>query len=442
MLNNLLAAWYWNETLKIVCLVLACVSLAIVCVYLTYTIVKIIRQSRIDVEREEREPCTALTVVPPAPVEAPEEEQRLAEEGEVIYLSGAVAAPVREEVPPAAEPLPECGAISPDADVSVSAADLGGKRKTLADRLLVSAEETRGYFEEIKAFLARYSALRCIESKLYLTYQYKKRPVAKLTVLGKSALIYLPLDVKEYENSKYRFEDKSAVKSFANFPAELKVRSPRGLKYAKELLEKILADLGVEPDAAVAEDISETPAAETATEEKKTGSETFAPAREETVVNDSAAQGGLFAAAAASEAAELGGKRKTLQDRIAATSEEVKGYFEEITAFLAQFSAVAVLRGKLYLTYRWKKRAVVKCTVHGKAVVLHLALDPAAFADTKYRMEDKSGVQSFANFPAEFKVKSERSLKYGKELISYILENLGAIQGDKNAAAVRKEIGS
>ena len=164
--------------------------------------------------------------------------------------------------------------------------------------------------------------------------------------------------------------------------------------------------------------------------------------REETVVNDSAAQGGLIAAAAASEAAELGGKRKTLQDRIAATSEEVKGYFEEITAFLAQFSAVAVLRGKLYLTYRWKKRAVVKCTVHGKAVVLHLALDPAAFADTKYRMEDKSGVQSFANFPAEFKVKSERSLKYGKELISYILENLGAIQGDKNAAAVRKEIGS
>ena len=437
MLNNLLAAWYWNETLKIVCLVLACVSLAIVCVYLTYTIVKIIRQSRIDVEREEHEPCTALTVVPPAPVEAPEEEQRLAEEGEVIYLSGAVAAPVREEVPPAAEP--ECGAISPDADLSVSAADLGGKRKTLADRLLVSAEETRGYFEEIKAFLARYSALRCIESKLYLTYQYKKRPVAKLTVLGKSALIYLPLDVKEYENSKYRFEDKSAVKSFANFPAELKVRSPRGLKYAKELLEKILADLGVEPDAAVAEDISETPVAE---DEEKTCSETFAPAREETVVNDSAAQGGLFAAAAASEAAELGGKRKTLQDRIAATSEEVKGYFEEITAFLAQFSAVAVLRGKLYLTYRWKKRAVVKCTVHGKAVVLHLALDPAAFADTKYRMEDKSGVQSFANFPAEFKVKSERSLKYGKELISYILENLGAIQGDKNAAAVRKEIGS
>ncbi|PWM71562.1 MAG: hypothetical protein DBX59_08645, partial [Bacillota bacterium] len=188
MSNNLLFVWYWNDTLKIVCLVLACVSLAVVTAYLIYMIAKN-RKARYAVEQEK--PVYALAVIPSVPVASFPEEQRAVAEGEVLYLYGAVAEAYEEPfVPPfVAEPTEE-EPVAPPA--VVPDAGFEGKRKTLQDRLDSSDDETRGYFEEIKAFLAQYPAVNRIESKLYLTYVYKKRPVVKMTVHGKAALLYYP----------------------------------------------------------------------------------------------------------------------------------------------------------------------------------------------------------------------------------------------------------
>ena len=440
MSNNLLFVWYWNDTLKIVCLVLACVSLAVVTAYLIYMIAKN-RKARYAVEQEK--PVYALAVIPSVPVASFPEEQRAVAEGEVLYLYGAVAEAYEEPfVPPfVAEPTEE-EPVAPPA--VVPDAGFEGKRKTLQDRLDSSDDETRGYFEEIKAFLAQYPAVNRIESKLYLTYVYKKRPVVKMTVHGKAALLYYPFDANAEENSKYHFEDKSAVKAFANFPAEFKLKSDRGLKYAKELILLAMEKAGVPEDAKIeivpAEEVALTVAEEpviTAAPEEEiavaeiVSEEATAPAEELVLAEDGAET--LVAAAAAAEvlpAIVVGdgvfeGKRKTLQDRLDSSDDETRGYFEEIKAFLAQYPAVNCITSKLYLTYVYKKRPVVKMTVHGKAALLYYPFDANAEENSKYHFEDKSAVKAFANFPAEFKLKSDRGLKYAKELILYAMEYAG-----------------
>ena len=74
-----------------------------------------------------------------------------------------------------------------------------------------------------------------------------------------------------------------------------------------------------------------------------------------------------------------------------------------------------------------KGRKTVACLLFkGKKLCLALALDPVRFADTKYRVTNVSEVKRFAQTPTLIKLTSARKMKYAKELIALMMEEIGA----------------
>ena len=57
--------------------------------------------------------------------------------------------------------------------------------------------------------------------------------------------MYIALDAAKYENTKYNLRDVSDSKKFEETPSMLKIKSSRGLKYAIELVDILMAELGI-----------------------------------------------------------------------------------------------------------------------------------------------------------------------------------------------------
>ena len=78
------------------------------------------------------------------------------------------------------------------------------------------------------------------------TYKRGRAPIAKIDIKGKSLIMWLALDPAEFENTKYHFKDVSDRRIGESYPMLIKVRSPRSLKYALELIAKLMETLGIE----------------------------------------------------------------------------------------------------------------------------------------------------------------------------------------------------
>ena len=74
-------------------------------------------------------------------------------------------------------------------------------------------------------------------------------------------------------------------------------------------------------------------------------------------------------------------------------------------------------------TFKAGGRVVAKVTIIGKTPVLFLALDPAQFENTKYRIEDASKYAKYAVTPARFKVNAERKVGYARDLIALAMQD-------------------
>lgn len=83
-----------------------------------------------------------------------------------------------------------------------------------------------------------------------------RKTLARLTIVGKTLRVYFALRPAELD-AKYNVTDCSEIKKYSAFPALIKIRGPRSLKYAQELIVKVCVGMPVKenPDAVSAEDI-------------------------------------------------------------------------------------------------------------------------------------------------------------------------------------------
>lgn len=63
--------------------------------------------------------------------------------------------------------------------------------------------------------------------------------------------------------------------------------------------------------------------------------------------------------------------------------------------------------------------------MRGKTLNVYFALDPADYADTKYKIKDVSSVACNANVPSLYKIKNERRRLYAKQLIAELMQANG-----------------
>ena len=144
-----------------------------------------------------------------------------------------------EKIP--AEVVEELAAESENGVFDPFAALKRKKQKTFKQKLRAGTPLLRARYKAIKAKINEIDRVRIIESNKSESYKHGSKPIAKLTVKGKTLNAYLALPPSEYAETKYIFIDASEIKAYEKYPMRVKITSDRQLKWACELVDEIVA---------------------------------------------------------------------------------------------------------------------------------------------------------------------------------------------------------
>lgn len=112
------------------------------------------------------------------------------------------------------------------------------------EKLELTSAENKERYQELKDVLIQYGAKSRISYSAD-TLKIGKDVVAKFGIKRTSLSLYLALDPKDYVETKYSFTDVSDVKKYSLVPMKVKIKSNRAVKWAKELIEDMIAKLGL-----------------------------------------------------------------------------------------------------------------------------------------------------------------------------------------------------
>ena len=335
-------------------------------------------------------------------------------------------------------------------------------RKSFMARLIQSSDELKGYYDEVKRELLSYKGVKGRASWGCETFKKGKAHLARINVKVKTLCLYLALDFEEFKDSKYFPTDESGLVKFASTPMMVKIKSERGVRYAKELIAILAERYGLERVKKPITDDFKPPYETTValierglikdlsgTYAKVSAAEITYPAAEAADTAEATLEAAAVAdeiielpvAAAAIEEEDAGDElsftytengvklfsmlRKSYMARLIQSSDELKDYYDEVKRELLSYKGVKGRASWGCETFKKTKVHLARINVKMKTLCLYLALDFEEFKDSKYFPTDESGLVKFASTPMMVKIKSKRGVKYAKELIAILAERYG-----------------
>ncbi len=316
-----------------------------------------------------------------------------------------------------------------------------------------------------------------------------RKNIALVFFRGRKLCVAFALDPAEFAETKYRGTDVSETKRFAATPMMLRITSPRKLKYAIYLFGVAASRLGLErgesgqgkPEVRTAtkeELISEglirinvvhSEDGETKTidisrlmQEKMSAEESVAESAEEPVMEEPVAEPVVAEELPEEEDEEdLAAFDEPDEENVSAEEEQRflalaglhagSAWFRYNYSFLAklaladdavkeQYASLAEefsYWNKVKTRTSWKQERVYSgrknialMFFRGHKLCVAFALDPAEFAETKYRGIDVSSVKRFAATPMMLRITSPRKLKYAIYLFGVAASRLGLERGE------------
>ncbi len=127
-------------------------------------------------------------------------------------------------------------------------AKLRGKRdtRTFKEKLASADEGVQEKYREITETLTSIERVRTTDSRRFETFKCGNVALARIALRGKTLNVYLGLDPKAYEDTKYIYTDVSDVKAFERYPMRVKVTSARKTKWVKELVAALVKENGLQ----------------------------------------------------------------------------------------------------------------------------------------------------------------------------------------------------
>ena len=114
-------------------------------------------------------------------------------------------------------------------------------------------------------------------------------------------------------------------------------------------------------------------------------------------------------------------KNRPFDQKLIRSEERVQELYNEIKNYLMRYKCKSRYQNKCE-TFR-NRGIIARITLIGKTLKVYLALDPKPLIDTKYHILDASEIKKYNNVPTLLRVRSNRSLKYCKELIDMIMQS-------------------
>ncbi|MBO5713980.1 MAG: hypothetical protein J6R83_00955, partial [Clostridia bacterium] len=256
-------------------------------------------------------------------------------------------------------------------------------RKTFMQKLSSSEEQIQNYYNQIKHTLLGYKKIKSKVSRSYDRFNIGRKTYARIGLRGKTLVLYLALDIESYMHTKYHPKDMSEKKKYSDTPMMLKVKSDRGLKYALELIDVMLDGM---------------------------------PKKEPTELVD------YVEHEIPAELLEGAYVKKSFTGKLCQTDVDVQDYYSRIKNVLLSYKKVNSRVSFSADTFNRGREVLAKFGFRGKTLVLYLALNPDAYANTKYFPKNVGNVKKYAETPMMVKVKSDRGAKYATELVEKMLE--------------------
>ncbi len=94
-------------------------------------------------------------------------------------------------------------------------------------------------YNELKNYIMAFKKIKSRISNTSDTFNIGREQLFKLSTSGKSLKLYLNLDVSTIE-SRFNIIDASNTKSYEQVPAFLRIKSNRAMKYAYELIDRVI----------------------------------------------------------------------------------------------------------------------------------------------------------------------------------------------------------
>ncbi len=120
-------------------------------------------------------------------------------------------------------------------------------RKSFEAKLIQARPHIKKYYSELKNALLAYKESKSRISWAADTIQNERQTIAKINVKTKVLELYLALDPALLDDSVYRGKDVGHKKKYADTPFQYKIRSPRKLKWALELVQQTCEEHGLSP---------------------------------------------------------------------------------------------------------------------------------------------------------------------------------------------------
>ena len=294
-----------------------------------------------------------------------------------------------------------------------------------------SSDEVKEMYADLMNEIYQYKV------KLMLGYNqirvYKGRDtLAIVTFTGKTLCIAYALNPVDYINTKYRGIDKSYQKRFAKTPMLMKLTSPTKVQYAKYLMLQL-----AEANTIVMEEHPQTLTFDLST---KTYSELFDEDKlrililgevpegvvqtdEEEIVDEVTDEEELKEEL---ENEEYVRYNRSFIARIIQADDELKARYSELKNHILSYQNIFnKITWKREAFYSDKRTCVETFAIHGKTLCLLLAVDPSKFDGTKYKVEDRAAKRPTAKMPTMYRIRSDRSTKFAKEMLNIVFAEKG-----------------
>jgi len=193
---------------------------------------------------EEVAPVAEEKVEEPAPVEAEPvvEETPIIEEPAPVEAEPVVEEPVVEEVAPQVEETPAEAPAEGEVEAKV------GLKKSFLGKYCQTSKQNQDFYTELKNYIMSFKKVSSRISWHFDSFNLGREKMVKLGIKGKTLVAFFALDCKDYADSKYFPHDMGKIKMFEETPMMIKIKSDRGVKFAKELIDTLFKDVEQNPN--------------------------------------------------------------------------------------------------------------------------------------------------------------------------------------------------
>ena len=117
------------------------------------------------------------------------------------------------------------------------------KAKTFENRMFALRADTYIRYDIVYKYLTKLDNVKEGKSKTIKAFMLNGKAIAKLVIKGKSVVAYIAIDPQKLQGTKYKVNDASSVKKYANCPTAVKLTSLRQAKWSCELIDMAISNV-------------------------------------------------------------------------------------------------------------------------------------------------------------------------------------------------------